>query len=92
MLEAAAFFEDQRSGLGFRFIDEFKHALSVLADRPLTAPPYLKDGAPPGVRHLPMTSFPHSVVFIMAPQPIVVGVVSGHRRPNYWRERVVRTH
>lgn len=91
LLASAEFFETQRAGLGFRFVDEYKHALSVVADRPLAAPPYLKDRVPAGVRHVVFESFPHSVVFIMNPDPFVVGVVSGHRKPSYWRDRLPRS-
>ena len=86
--QAAEWYEDRAVGLGRRFLDEAQSALEAIATRPLGWSPWILPGIPTGVRHVPLRSFPYSVVFITDPRLVVVAFVHGSRDPAYWLDRL----
>jgi hypothetical protein len=88
-LEAAAWYEREREGLGTEFYAAVQAALDVLeADVvPLTAMPGTAGGL--GAKRLMLRRFPFDIVVVERKGDLVV-VAFAHqaRRPGYWRERL----
>lgn len=87
-IEAAAWYEQERAGLGAEFAQAIDAAIDLLADEivPLTAMP----GAPGarGAKRLVLKRFPYDIVILERPEEFLVVAVAHHsRRPGYWRDR-----
>lgn len=87
-IEAAAWYEQERAGLGAEFAQAIDAAIDLLADEivPLTAMP----GAPGarGAKRLVLKRFPYDIVILERPEELLVVAVAHHsRRPGYWRDR-----
>ena len=68
-----------------RFDDELAVAFATIEERPLSFPEYLAS-----TRRCLLKRFPYLVVFYeMKDCWLVVAVAHGHRRPGYWRRRLV---
>ena len=86
---AAAWYDDQRPGLGATFIDAVESAIATLADWPRSGTPVA--GIPPDldVRGAPVARFPYHVAYLVAEDHVrVLAVAHDHRRPGYWAHRV----
>lgn len=84
--EAFLWYEEQRQGLGYEFIDEVDEALKRLSYRPKAYAPIEHD-----VRRCLLKRFPYGVIFGLEQENdtiVVVAVGHLHREPLYWRERV----
>jgi len=81
--EAAAWYEDQRAGLGFRFLSELGQILERIVESPLQFPE-IEEGARRGLLH----RFPYGVYFVSERERVVVlAVLHLHRHPETWKVR-----
>ena len=81
--DAAGWYEDQKAGLGIRFLDEMDHVLSRVRVNPFQFPEI-----DPGVRRGLLQRFPYSVYFSVGATRIeVIAVLHQHRHPDTWRSR-----
>ena len=85
---AAVWYEERARGLGGRFLDELQEAFALIEQMPLAGSPWLLPGIPSGTRHVPLHTFPQSVVYVTDPRLVVVAVVHGSRQPEYWIDRL----
>jgi plasmid stabilization system protein ParE len=82
-IEAAAWYETQRPGLGVEFITEIERCVDAAAERPTTYEAIDKD-----VRRVVANRFPFSVYFRAEERRIVVlAVFHGRRNPAIWQRR-----
>lgn len=82
-VEAAAWYDSHRSGLGSRFIAEIERCVALAVERPeLGAIVYNN------IRRIPAHRFPYSIYFRAETQRIVVlAVFHGSRDPMIWQRR-----
>ena len=83
-LEDAAFwYEEQNTGLGYQFLDEAQSILSAIAETPLIFPVVHKS-----TRCALMRRFPFGVYFqVDSSGVMVVAVMHGSRSPARWKSR-----
>ena len=85
-IEAAAWYEHERPGLGKEFEHAVNAAIDLLEDEivPLTNLP-----SAAGAKRLLLKRFPYDIVVRELPEEIVVVAVAHQsRRPGYWRDRL----
>lgn len=85
-VEAAAYYEQNVTGLGQRFGSEVRHAIERLLE-------YAELGSPidAGLRRLVLVRFPYVLIYSFTPDMLtIVAVAHARRRPGYWRARVNR--
>ena len=81
--DAAGWYEDQRTGLGIRFLAALDHVLSRARLSPFQFPEI-----DPCVRRGLLPRFPYSVYFSVGADCIeVIAVLHQHRHPDTWRNR-----
>ena len=87
--EAAAWYENERPGLG----SEFEHAIDAALDLleqdivPLTSAPGV--AGVHGVKRLLLRRFPYAVVVCeRGTEILVIAFAHNARRPGYWRDRL----
>ena len=81
--DAAVWYENQRTGLGIRFLDALDHVLSRALLNPFQFPEIDS-----GVRRGLLQRFPYSVYFSVGADRIeVIAVLHQHRHPETWRNR-----
>jgi hypothetical protein len=85
--EAALYYESREPGLGVRLREEVAHVIEhILAD------PFLWRERPGAYRRVNCPVFPYYVAYIVRGDKVVVAAVGhGHRKPDYWKERIRRT-
>jgi len=85
-LEAALYYESKEPGLGKRLRQEVSHVIErILAD------PCLWRERPGGYRRVNCPVFPYYVAYFIRADTIVIAAVAhGHRRPDYWKDRMNR--
>jgi hypothetical protein len=88
MAEAADWYEERVVGLGDRFLAEARDAFDLIRRHPALGSPWLLKGIPPGIRHVPLRSFPYSVVYVLDPFLVVVAVTCASQEPTYWIDRL----
>ena len=88
LVKASEWYEGCVAGLGDRFLDEIQNTLAFVAENPALGSPWLLKGIPPGVRHIPLSTFPYSVVYVLEPRLVVVAVAAGAQEPTYWIDRL----
>jgi plasmid stabilization system protein ParE len=82
--ESVAYYESREPGLGLRFRDE----VAVVVDWILRFPQALRL-RPKGSRRVNLRSFPHYVAYVTRGDTIwAVAVAHGHRRPEFWLNRI----
>jgi len=87
--EAAAWYEDQRPGLGSEFLDELRRALGRVEKAPDTFSKLVCDPGPDQVQRCLLKRFPYMSVFLCRPDEVlVVAVCHVRRRPFYWLDRI----
>ena len=80
---AAVWYEDQRSGLGVRFLSELDLVLRRIENNPRQFPQLEGE-----VRRALLRHFPYGVYFIGASHDIaVLAVLHLHREPDMWKSR-----
>src|SRR5687768_1774346 len=81
--DAAVFFENEREGLGLRFLSAVETAVSHIQQRPQASPIIIGN-----IRCKVLRKFPYSIMFSVKPAHIRILAVANHkRRPFYWRAR-----
>ena len=82
--EAALYYASQEEGLGVRFRGEVAHVIErILAD------PCLWRERPGGYRRVNCPVFPYYVAYFIRGETILIAAVAhGHRRPDYWKDRI----
>ena len=84
LVEAMLSYEARVAHLGTTFLACVEEAAQAIRAHPAAWPPLR-----PGVRHTLVSRFPYAVVYREDPDEIVVlAVMHGHRRPDYWKDRL----
>ena len=82
---AAKFYETEQSGLGRALLQEVRRALRFIAEHPRAARIERAE-----IRVRTIARFPYRVYYRARPDEILlVAIGHRHRRPGYWRSRVV---
>ena len=83
LAETAAWYEEQRQGLGHEFLDEVLTMLSSIAETPLIYPNVHRN-----TRRAVIHRFPFGVYFrIENATVVVVAIMHGSRNPRRWKNR-----
>src|SRR5215468_7687444 len=78
--EAASYYEDQKAGLGARFLAEVGRCIELLVENPEAGPVVLGP-----VRRRFVRRFPYSVLYTVKPAGVrILAVMHLKRRPQYW--------
>jgi plasmid stabilization system protein ParE len=86
--DAAAWYDEQRPGLGTAFIDAVATAAASLANWPRSGAPVAGLAADLEVRRAPVGRFPYHLAYLVTDDHIrVLAVAHDRRRPGYWRSR-----
>jgi len=81
--EAASWYEQQREGLGYEFLDEVSAAFDAVAERPGMYPVVHR-----GVRRTLIGRFPFGVFYRVAGETaVVLAVMHARRSPQHWKRR-----
>jgi plasmid stabilization system protein ParE len=81
--EASRWYEQQKPGLGFQFLDATEAAVKRLLALPRAHPVIYKDR-----RRALVERFPYSLIYrLMDEQVVVLAVVHVRRSPTLWRSR-----
>lgn len=86
--EAASRYEEERSGLGRRFLDAVATTIDRIRRFPHAGAPV--PYAPPDLpaRRAPVKGFPYHVVYLLTAEAIrVLALAHYRRRPGYWFDR-----
>ena len=84
--DAVAWYEGQVVGLGMEFLDELDRAV-----RRIAAYPDSGGELGVGLRRCLLARFPYCLIYGQDDKTIVVVAVAHlHRRPRYWRGRIVK--
>jgi toxin ParE1/3/4 len=84
-LEHVAWYEEQRRGLGTRYLAAFDAAMREVCENPER----FRVELPPGIRRHQIPGFPYNVLYRQVGADIEVLVVAPHRRrPGYWLGRL----
>lgn len=84
LYEAAQYYEAKEKGLGWRFRNE-----DLEICRTIVQQPFLWRERPGGYRRVNCPVFPYYVAYFIRGDLILVAAVAhGHRRPEYWRDRL----
>ena len=82
--DAFEYYEYQQDGLGFRFVQEVYHAVTLIKTYPQGWSKISKN-----TRRCLVKTFPYGIIYqVREETALVVAVASLHRKPNYWVERV----
>jgi plasmid stabilization system protein ParE len=83
LVEAARWYDEQRSGLGRRFLDAVEVTLERIERTPLAVALAAGD-----VRRASVKRFPYGVFFYVARDVVVViAIMHDRRAPEHWRSR-----
>lgn len=88
-VEAAAWYEKERPGLGTEFEQAVEAALDLLEEELIPLVPVPGVAGTRGVKRLLLRRFPYSVIVRASTAEIVV-IAFAHtaRRPGFWRDRM----
>jgi len=83
LVDAAAYYEGELSGLGQRFWDEVDEHISWIVEN--AEIPRLRPG---GYRRVNLKVFPYYVSYVVRDPVIwILAIAHGHSRPEYWIDR-----
>jgi toxin ParE1/3/4 len=84
LIDAAAYYEEQRLGLGLEYLGEVEHAVNFLIRYPEAG-----SSVRASVRRLTLPKFPYSLLYrVLENEQIRILAVAHHkRRPQYWLTR-----
>ena len=89
LIEAAAWYELEVSGLGEQLIDAFEQLIIRLGEPNPPLVPVIGEAATLGAKRLLLQRFPFSIVTITKSQAIIVVAFAHHsRKPGYWHDRI----
>ena len=78
--DAAAYYDQQESGLGHRYRDEVDRHIQWILQNALV--PRIRKG---GYRRVNLTVFPYYVAYVIKDNCIyILAIAHGHRKPEYW--------
>lgn len=85
ILEAMLWYDSRREGLGAEFYEEVEKSMSVLSEKAdIFEIKYKRD-----VRWFKTARFPYILVYVIRKGTVVIlAVVSTHRHPKIWQDRV----
>ena len=84
LFEAADYYETKEFELGLRFRDEVSRICARILEDPL-----LWRERPGGYRRVDCPVFPYYVAYFIRGKKILVAAVAhGHRKPEYWKDRI----
>ncbi len=89
--EAAAWYEDQRRGLGLEFLTALDEAVALLRGFPQLGHRVMLDGSSSEFRSLRLNRFPYCIIYVPGDPLYVIAVAHMKRRPDYWHRRVGRS-
>lgn len=79
-----SWYEEQRRGLGARYLSTFDAAMTRVCEHPEQFP----IEAPPAIRRVRIPGFPINILYrIVGPELEVLAVAHHKRRPGYWSQR-----
>jgi len=85
---AAAWYEQERPGLGAEFFEAMEAALDVIEDGFLPLSPMPGISGNQGAQRLILRRFPYDIVVVdRGDQRLVVAFAHHSRKPGYWRDR-----
>ncbi|MBL9139246.1 MAG: type II toxin-antitoxin system RelE/ParE family toxin [Verrucomicrobiales bacterium] len=85
LYEAAEFYESREPGLGHRFQIEIMEVCRLMIQNPL-----LWRERTGGYRRVNCPVFPYYVAYFIRDERVIVAAVAhGHRRPGYWKDRLI---
>ena len=85
--EIFVWYEKQKNGLGFRFIQEFENTINKISFNPFFASIIEKDA-----RSASLKIFPYEVIFRIDDikmQVRVIAIIHQHRNPDWFRQRSI---
>jgi len=87
--DAEDWYEQQRSGLGARFLEVVEATVNRASNSPRTGTPVVVDQQGSArVRKMPLGGFPWALAYEITEESIVVlAAFHQRRRPDYWLER-----
>jgi Plasmid stabilisation system protein. len=81
--DVAIFFENEKEGLGLRFLAAMEAAVTHIQEHPQASPVIIKD-----TRRKTLRRFPYNIIYSIKPDRIrILAIASQKRRPFYWRDR-----
>jgi plasmid stabilization system protein ParE len=84
--EAAEYYERQRPGLGYAFIDELKATETRIAQHPNAWPANSSV-----TRSCLVKRFPYSMIYRVSSEEIVIVAIHHHKRdPRRWEDRITQ--
>lgn len=88
-VEAALWYDEKRSGLGYDLLSEVAIALKQIGEVPQSFSRWEPYDGPHEIRRAAMRRFPYSLLFLIDPSEIIVfAVAHGRRQPFYWLDRI----
>jgi len=85
---AAAWYEQERQGLGAEFVEAIEAAIDVIEDGFLPLSPMPGISGAQGAKRLILRRFPYDIVIVdRNDERIVVAFAHHSRKPGYWRDR-----
>ena len=83
-IEAIGFYERQRPGLGRQLARLVRELVDQIWQNPGRGHPI-----GPGARRCLVRRFPYQVIYVAAPESLlIIAVAHGRRQPDYWRGRL----
>lgn len=90
-VEAAAWYDRQRLGLGDEFLAAIDEAFQKIGQSPETLSGWEDYPGPHACRRILLNRFPYAVTFVIRPSTIwVIAVSHTRRQPYYWLPRIER--
>ena len=81
--DAIIYLENEREGLGLRFLSVVQDAVTHIQQHPQASPVILQD-----IRCKVLRRFPYNIIFSIKPDRIrILAIASQKRRPFYWQGR-----
>jgi toxin ParE1/3/4 len=88
-VEAAAWYDRKRSGLGDHFLDEVDQTLASIEESPESFPRWAPYKGSHEIRCHRLARFPYAVIFACRKdETVVVAVGHARRHPLYWLARL----
>ena len=88
-IEAVAWYEAERPGLGGEFADAIDAALDLIEQDILPLLPCAGEAGFEGAKRIILRRFPYEIVVVERQNEIIVVAFAHHsRKPGYWRDRM----
>lgn len=86
--EDAAWYEEQRSGLGSEFLAAVDAGIQQIRRDPYRFARIESVPDEENVRRLQLNRFPYIIIYeVISSEVCILAVAHAHRRPGYWRDR-----